>query len=149
MAKIEWLGHASFRITGGGATVYIDPWKLKAAAPQASLILISHSLPVVSHLCGRVAVMYLGRIVEDVTREIFFRRPRHPYSELLLRSAPSLGESPADRKARIGELPSAAAPPSGCSFHPRCPHALERCIMEKPALTTDASGSRVACFLYT
>lgn len=138
-----------------------------------TLILISHALPVVRQLCSRVAVMYLGRIVEEAPADLFFQQPKHPYSELLLRSVPVFGASvfgdipnflsPATHaldsprkfgmspvfKPPAGELPSPAAPPSGCAFHPRCPHVQEQCRAEAPKLKPGASGSKVACFLYT
>jgi len=113
-----------------------------------TLILISHSLPVVRHLCTHVAVMYLGRIVEEAPAELFFGGPKHPYSEHLIRCAPVFGAQPIRAGRAAGDLPSAASPPSGCAFHPRCPHARERCRRETPP-PTGAGGSTVACFLYT
>ena len=114
-----------------------------------TLVLISHALPVVRQLCNRVAVMYLGRIVEEAPAEVFFRQPKHPYSDLLLRSVPVFGVPTTEsRKAPAGEPPSPADPPSGCAFHPRCPHAQEQCRVEAPRLK-EVSGSKVACFLYT
>ncbi len=115
-----------------------------------TLVLISHSLPVVHYLCNRVIVMYCGRIVEEAPAESFFRAPRHPYSQLLLASTPGLGlEFSAGRTAPSGELPSPSNQPSGCAVHPRCPDAIARCRESAPALTAVAPGSKVACFLYT
>ena len=127
-----------------------------------TMILISHSLPVVRQLCSRVAVMYLGRIVEEAPADIFFRQPKHPYSDLLLRSVPFFGKPaasaadafdsgrrPGTSAKSAGELPSPAAPSSGCSFHPRCPFVLEQCRAEIPKLRPAGSDRKVACFLYT
>jgi oligopeptide/dipeptide ABC transporter ATP-binding protein len=115
-----------------------------------TLILISHSFPVVHYLCSRVAVMYLGRIVEEAPAEVFFAKPMHPYSELLLRSTPLL-TGPADRPAldRACEALRVTAPPAGCAFHPRCPRVQKQCREEVPALRECAPGVKVACFLYT
>ncbi|HYK88055.1 MAG TPA: ABC transporter ATP-binding protein [Acidobacteriota bacterium] len=115
-----------------------------------TLILISHSLPVVHYLCSRVAVMYLGRIVEEAPASEFFAKPKHPYSELLLQSMPSLTLSGARLPSPgKGELPKATAPPPGCAFHPRCPHARAQCRKDVPTLSACGLDSRVACFLYT
>ena len=116
-----------------------------------TLILISHSLPVVRYLCSRVAVMYLGCIVEEADAEQFFSSPQHPYSQALLASMPSLeftGEGRA-RPVLTGDVPSPAARPSGCPFHPRCPKAFARCREAAPALDSRQPGSKVACFLYS
>jgi oligopeptide/dipeptide ABC transporter ATP-binding protein len=111
-----------------------------------TLILISHSLAVVQYLCSRVAVMYLGRIVEEGPSEEFFLRPRHPYSQALLDSMPIMRFERADsRPALTGDLPSPAAPPPGCAFHPRCPKASTRCREELPELQT-IQNNKVACF---
>ena len=112
-----------------------------------SLVLISHSFPVIRYLCTRIVVMYLGRIVEDASADEFFRGPRHPYSRALLESMPVMHQKlPAARPALSGEVPSAAAPPSGCPFHPRCPKVLEGCRMEVPPLQ-ECGSTKVACFL--
>ncbi len=113
-------------------------------------ILISHNLGVVSHICDRVAVMYLGRIVESAPREELFFDPKHPYTEALLAAVPS--PEPGDRRRRAvlgGDAPSPANPPSGCAFHPRCPRAMPRCTNEAPTLTTLRGGHQVACHLHT
>jgi oligopeptide/dipeptide ABC transporter ATP-binding protein len=111
-------------------------------------LFISHDLGVVAHVCRRVAVMYLGRVVELATREALFHRPLHPYTQALLRAVPI--PDPAVQRARLsdappGEPPDATAPPGGCSFHPRCPRASDLCRTTAPALTTAASGHFVAC----
>jgi peptide/nickel transport system ATP-binding protein len=114
-----------------------------------TLILISHSLPAVQYLCTRVAVMYLGRIVEEAPAAEFFIGPMHPYSQALLESVPILDPEPGRKKPVLaGDVPSPAAPPPGCPFHPRCPKAFARCREERPALRSSKAG-KVACFLYT
>ena len=99
-------------------------------------ILISHNLGVVSHICDRVAVMYLGRVVESGPREALFFNPKHPYTEALLAAVPM--PEPGMRRARVplgGDVPSPANPPPGCAFHPRCPRAMARCAVEAPVPT--------------
>jgi oligopeptide/dipeptide ABC transporter ATP-binding protein len=114
-----------------------------------TLILISHSLPTVQYLCTRVAVMYLGRIVEEAPAAEFFRGPMHPYSQALLESIPVLNpEQGSKRPVLVGDVPSPAAPPPGCPFHPRCPKVFARCREERPALRLGQTG-KAACFLYT
>jgi oligopeptide/dipeptide ABC transporter ATP-binding protein len=112
-------------------------------------ILISHNLGVVSHICDRVAVMYLGRIVESAPREALFFDAKHPYTEALLAAVPS--PEPGDRRRRAvlgGDAPSPANPPTGCAFHPRCPRAMPRCVAEAPSLITLRGGHQVACHLH-
>ncbi|MCZ8521194.1 MULTISPECIES: ABC transporter ATP-binding protein [Paenibacillus] len=115
---------------------------------RVSYLFISHNLSIVSHISDRVAVMYLGRIVELASRDSLFQRPRHPYTQALLSSVP---EPEVDRRReRIilrGEVPSAANPPSGCPFHPRCPVAVERCSREVPAYREVDRGHMAACHL--
>ena len=113
-------------------------------------LFISHDLAVVRHLADRVAVMYLGRIVEEADTADLFRQPRHPYTEALLSAVPVPVPDPTRHAGRIvlpGDLPSPSAPPSGCPFHPRCPKAVARCSTEVPALRTMDDGVRVACHL--
>jgi oligopeptide/dipeptide ABC transporter ATP-binding protein len=112
-------------------------------------ILISHNLGVVSHICDRVAVMYLGRIVEIAPREALFFAARHPYTEALLAAVPSPKPNIARRRAPLGgDVPSPANPPPGCSFHPRCSHVMPRCRQEAPALRPFGDGHSVACHLF-
>ena len=108
-------------------------------------IFISHDLGVVRHIADRVAVMYLGRIVELAPTEALYADPRHPYTRLLLSSAPRPDPTVARHKVPVeGGTPSAMALPSGCAFHPRCPLAVDRCRSERPVLRSVA-GSTVAC----
>jgi len=115
-----------------------------------TLVLISHSLAVVHYLCTRVAVMYLGRIVEEARAEEFFRQPLHPYSRLLLRSMPAPDlSSKISPGVFLGDVPSPLDPPSGCPFHPRCSEALPKCREQTPGLDLRMPGRKAACFLYT
>jgi len=97
-------------------------------------LFISHNLAVVSQVADRVGVMYFARVVELAPAPVLFTRPRHPYTRMLLDAVPDLGMSGKPRTPVAGEVPNPLAPPSGCSFHPRCPHANERCRIEIPAV---------------
>ncbi|WP_028034709.1 oligopeptide/dipeptide ABC transporter ATP-binding protein [Chelativorans sp. J32] len=111
-----------------------------------SYLFISHDLGVVEHISRRVAVMYLGKIVEIADRDALFASPTHPYTELLMKSAPSL--DPRQRRifsASSDFVPSATRKPAGCPFHPRCPLATEKCTTVDPALTSRDDGRLVAC----
>ena len=113
---------------------------------ELAYIFISHDLSVVRRIADDILVMYLGRAVEQGPGRRIFSTPRHPYTQALLASTPHI--DPAKRKQRIvlkGELPSPLNPPSGCAFHTRCPHAIDRCGRERPPLT-DFDGRQVACF---
>ena len=108
-------------------------------------LFIAHDLSVVKHISDRVAVMYLGRIVETARTEALFSSPLHPYTQALLSATPSI--DPAQRRTKIpikGELPSPLNPPTGCAFHKRCPRADARCSSELPLLR-DVEGRQVAC----
>jgi peptide/nickel transport system ATP-binding protein len=96
-------------------------------------LFISHNLAVVSQVADRVGVMYLGRLVELTGAAELFARPRHPYTRMLLDAVPDLAMSGKPRTPVAGEVPNPLAPPPGCAFHPRCPHANERCRRERPA----------------
>ncbi len=114
-----------------------------------SYIFIAHDLGVVRHVSHRVAVMYLGLIVELASVEELFREPLHPYSKALLASAPSTNpRTPVKRTVLTGDIPSPLAPPSGCRFHTRCPFAFDRCSREEPQLKDQGSGRIVACHLH-
>jgi len=111
-----------------------------------SFLFITHDLSVLRHLSDRVAIMYLGRIVETGSREAVLDAPLHPYTETLLNASPSI--DPEKRKRRVlakGELPSPLSPPGGCPFHPRCPYAEELCHRERPDLKEKEPGHRAAC----
>jgi len=114
-----------------------------------SYIFIAHDLGVVRHVSHRVAVMYLGLIVELASVEELFREPLHPYSKALLASAPSTNpRTPVKRTVLTGDIPSPLAPPSGCRFHTRCPFAFDRCSREEPKLKDQGNGRIVACHLH-
>ncbi|MFB9146770.1 ABC transporter ATP-binding protein [Halomonas alkalicola] len=108
-------------------------------------LFISHDMAVVKHMADRIAVMYLGRIAEIAPAEALFATPRHPYSRMLLDAVPSLEGAGKQRTMIEGEVPNPVHPPSGCAFHPRCPHANARCKAEVPALIARSDGSEVAC----
>lgn len=108
-------------------------------------VFISHNLSVVEHIAQRVMVMYLGRVVEFAPKAQLFAQPLHPYTRALLSATPSIDPARRAHKIRIvGELPSPLNPPSGCTFHKRCPYATQRCVDEVPALRP-VQGGEVAC----
>jgi peptide/nickel transport system ATP-binding protein/oligopeptide transport system ATP-binding protein len=113
-----------------------------------SYLFIAHDLAVVAHISHRVAVMYLGRIVEIAERSELFANPRHPYTQALLASVPVADPRTKSLKPLIdGDVPSPINPPSGCAFHTRCRYVMERCKVEAPALAVVGAQHRVACFL--
>jgi peptide/nickel transport system ATP-binding protein len=107
-------------------------------------LFISHNLAVVRHVSDQVGVMYLGRLVEVAGKQQLFGQPRHPYTRMLLDAIPKMHDTGRARTPVQGEVPNPLAPPTGCAFHPRCPHANERCTMERPALL-EIQGIKVAC----
>jgi oligopeptide transport system ATP-binding protein len=118
-----------------------------------SCLFITHDLSVVEFISDRIAVMYLGRIVETASRETLFAEPQHPYTQALLSAAPVPDPADVRRRERIvlsGDLPSPSDPPAGCRFHTRCPVAVERCAADNPPLTgVTAPDHPVACHLVT
>jgi len=110
-------------------------------------LFISHDLGVVRHLSDRVVIMYLGRVVETAPADELFAQPNHPYTQALLKEVPSLDVRKKDFVAIKGEIPSPLDPPGGCHFHPRCPHAMARCLGEQPVLREIAPLRRAACHL--
>jgi len=113
-----------------------------------SYLFISHNLAVVEHISHRVAVMYLGRIVEYADKKALFASPQHPYTEALLSAVPLPDPSLRRTKKRVeGDVPSPIKPPPGCHFHPRCPYAEARCKVEPPVLREIGPGHQVACHL--
>jgi peptide/nickel transport system ATP-binding protein/oligopeptide transport system ATP-binding protein len=119
---------------------------------RLSVLFISHDLSVVRHVSDRIAVMYLGRVVETGAAEDVFARPAHPYTQALLSAIPR--PEAGGRRERIvlrGDMPDPAHPPSGCAFHTRCPRVFEPCARERPALVrrkVDETGREAACHLY-
>jgi peptide/nickel transport system ATP-binding protein len=110
-------------------------------------LFISHDLGVVEHLSDRVVIMYLGRVIESAPTDDIFKRANHPYTQALLRQVPRLETRKTQFKPIVGEIPSPLAPPPGCHFHPRCPHAMPRCREEAPRLREIAPGQLAACHL--
>ncbi|MFN5540969.1 MAG: ABC transporter ATP-binding protein, partial [Betaproteobacteria bacterium] len=108
-------------------------------------LFISHNLAVVSHISTRVGVMYLGRLVEMADTKTIFNRPLHPYTQMLLSAIPDLKMTGKQRTPVAGEVPNPLNPPSGCTFHPRCPYANDRCKSEAPKMIVADDGSMVSC----
>jgi len=108
-------------------------------------LFISHNLAVVSHIATRVGVMYLGRLVEIADTRRIFTRPLHPYTQMLQSAIPDLKMTGKQRTPVAGEVPNPLNPPTGCAFHPRCPHANERCRRERPNMIEHPEGGQVAC----
>jgi peptide/nickel transport system ATP-binding protein len=116
------------------------------AGLRNSLILVTHDMAVHANLAGRLAIMYAGKIVEEAATTELFRSPLHPYTKFLIGSLPRIGDK-TYKVSAPGAPPSLANLPPGCRFHPRCPHAMDRCRSEEPELLTVSPGHRVACFL--
>jgi peptide/nickel transport system ATP-binding protein len=107
-------------------------------------LFISHNLAVVRHVSDQVGVMYLGRLVELADKQTLFASPRHPYTRMLLDAIPKMHDTGRARTPVQGEVPNPLSPPTGCSFHPRCPHVNDRCRTERPQLLSMA-GVKIAC----
>ena len=111
-----------------------------------SMLFVAHDLSVVRHVSDRVAVMYVGRIVEIAPTDALYRSPRHPYTETLLAAVPAPDPTLRGRRMKAtGEVADPSRPPPGCAFHPRCPYAVERCRVERPELTEIAPGRFTSC----
>jgi oligopeptide transport system ATP-binding protein len=116
---------------------------------RLTYVFISHDLSVVDHFCDRIAVMYLGRIIEIAPKDELFRNPRHPYTQALIEAVPRVGAGKKRMKPALkGEVPSPITPPSGCHFHPRCPKRFDGCDRAYPGLVEAGPDHRVACHLY-
>ena len=115
---------------------------------QLTYLFISHDLRVVKHISDMVAVMYLGKIVEIATSEEIYKNPLHPYTKILISAIPDIKKSSGNSRVVIsGDVPNPINPPTGCSFHPRCPIAEEKCRITTPELTDKGSTHRAACHL--
>ncbi len=115
---------------------------------QLTYMFVSHDLSVIEHICDRVAIMYLGKVVEIGTKDDIFKNPQHPYTKALLSAIPMVGKR--NNQERIilqGDIPSPVNPPSGCRFRTRCPYATERCAQEVPELNTLSGEHKVSCHL--
>jgi len=113
---------------------------------KLTYIFISHDLSVIEHVCDRVAVMYLGKIVEVATRDELFQNPQHPYTQALLGAIPHVGQGKKQMKKSLsGDVPSPLHPPSGCHFHPRCAFKMDVCAKERPLL--QGADHQTACWL--
>ncbi|MBV8362233.1 MAG: dipeptide ABC transporter ATP-binding protein [Deltaproteobacteria bacterium] len=116
---------------------------------QLTYFFIAHDLRVVKHISQRVAIMYLGKIMELASRDEIYSNPRHPYTRALLSAIPRIDAGAhAERIKPAGEVPSALNPPAGCSFHPRCPYAKDICKQVEPRLTAGYGGHAVACHVF-
>jgi oligopeptide/dipeptide ABC transporter ATP-binding protein len=114
-----------------------------------TLVFIAHDLSVVRHMCDRVAVMYLGKVVERADADVLYRSPRHPYTGALLAAVPVPDPRSAERRERgllVGDVPSPTNPPPACRFHTRCPKAQKRCWTEEPPLEAKQGGGEAACW---
>ena len=110
------------------------------------ILMVSHNLNVIGRVTDRVAIMYLGKVVEEGPTRTVFRAPRHPYTHALLSANPVIDPEHKRQKLVLsGEIPSPSRPPSGCRFHTRCPRAQERCRIEEPLLRRTRDGRRYAC----
>ena len=113
---------------------------------QLSYLFIAHDLAVVKHISDRIAIMYLGKIVESGDSDEIYRNPRHPYTRSLISAVPIANpRHRANRQVLEGDVPSPIDPPSGCSFHPRCPHVKDRCKHDVPKLRNLADAHNIAC----
>ena len=114
---------------------------------KLTYMFVSHDLSVIEHICDRIVIMYLGKIVEIGTKDDIFKNPKHPYTQALLSAIPMVGKKERDRIILQGDIPSPVNPPAGCRFHTRCPYATERCAVEVPEVHCLGGDHKVACHL--
>lgn len=114
---------------------------------ELTYLFISHDLSVVEHIADRIVIMYLGRVVESAETTVLFENPQHPYTQALLAEVPRLDQRKRDFTPITGEIPSPLNPPTGCHFHPRCPHMMPICKTEIPELTSPDGTREVSCHL--
>ena len=115
---------------------------------QLSYLFVSHDLAVVEHISDRVAIMYLGKIVEIAPSQNIYSKPRHPYTQALLSAIPIADPKSAMQRTILqGDIPSPANPPSGCTFRTRCPHVMKVCSQEIPEMIEVGEGHYTACYL--
>ena len=114
---------------------------------KLTYMFVSHDLSVIEHICDRIVIMYLGKIVEIGTKDDIFKNPKHPYTEALLSAIPTVGKRERERIILEGDIPSPVNPPAGCRFHTRCPYATERCAKEVPEVHFLGGEHKVACHL--
>jgi peptide/nickel transport system ATP-binding protein len=116
---------------------------------KLTYLFIAHDLRVVEHISQRVAIMYLGKIVEIASREEIYANPRHPYTRALLSAVPAVDVAGRPERIKLpGEMPSPVTPPPGCAFHPRCPYAKDECRIAEPPLESGRGGHAVACHVF-
>ena len=164
---LVWFGHSSYFMQIDGKKILVDPVLSGAASPikmttrsyvgsdvytpedfpEIDYLFISHDLSVIEHVCNRIAVMYLGKIVEIADRDELFNNPKHPYTQALIGAIPRVGQGKKKmKKSLAGEVPSPINPPSGCHFHTRCPYVMEICSQKTPLLEGPGEHKK-ACFL--
>ena len=114
---------------------------------KLTYMFVSHDLSVIEHICDRIVIMYLGKVVEIGTKDDIFKNPKHPYTQALLSAIPLVGKKKSERIILEGDIPSPVNPPAGCRFHTRCPYATERCSTEIPAMVELGGEHRAACHL--
>jgi peptide/nickel transport system ATP-binding protein len=113
---------------------------------QSTLVLVTHDMGVHANLADRIAVLYAGKVVEEADTRRIFKAPQHPYTKYLISSLPKLDDK-SEKVSIPGRPPALDQPPSGCRFHPRCPHVMEICREQVPPLVEVEPGHRVACYL--